>query len=194
MLGAAYSEILRKATGALDKTGVCWALIGGAAVMARGRIRGTRDFDVLLHSSLKPGAQGARELIARLQDLGFAHLSRGDVHPLETVTLHRFWYPVTAAASTGVDIQFSHDPYLDSLAERAQRLQLAGVEVPVATAEDLVVLKLISFRPIDRADAIELVARTQEFDAAYVEGKAAEFGQSQRWMEVQQAAATFDTP
>lgn len=181
MLGTTYIEILKLVGEALkDKS---WALIGGAALPARGRARGTRDLDLL--AAIPETEMSA--LIERLQESGFAHHPRADQHQLERVTLYRFWFPVSQAASAGVDIQLPHDAFLNQVVERATAVELLGVSLPVATTEDLVLLKLLSFRPIDRADIIDLVYLSDTFDHAYVAGQLQALGVNDRWSDVQQA-------
>lgn len=184
MLGGRYAEILGRVAQVLGDLKIPWALIGGAALPARGRVRGTRDLDVLIVAD----ASDVSLLARHLQEAGFAHHPRADVHPLERVVLYRFWFPVAPAASSGVDVQVAKDPYLGDVVQRATVLAVAGTGVPVATAEDLVLLKLLSFRPIDRADAVELAALASPFDEPYVERRAGELGIGERWQEVREAA------
>ncbi|MBM3461912.1 MAG: hypothetical protein FJX76_07415 [Armatimonadetes bacterium] len=169
----------------METARVTYAVIGGAAIAVRGRVRGTRDLDLILHS--QAGPEGMDRVKKLMSDAGFAHHPRADRHELDRVTLYRFWYPVSAAASTGVDVQVSRDALLDRAVDRATEVVLYSAALPVATAEDLVVLKLLSFRPIDRADAVEISLSATNFDPSYVERCASELGLLDRWQEVKEA-------
>lgn len=52
--------------------------------------------------------------------------------------------------------------------ERSSREQLGDFSITVATSEDLILLKLLAWRPIDRADAIDLVSLAPELNRAYL--------------------------
>lgn len=57
----------------------------------------------------------------------------------------------------------------DRFLERAVVVRIEGVPVPVASAEDVVVMKVLAGRPQDLGDA-EAVARANDLDLAYVRG------------------------
>lgn len=180
MLGATYLDVFRRAAETLDNIGVTWSLIGGAALPARGRVRVTRDFDVIVIAD----KETMGTLVQHLQEAGFAHHPTADKHKLDRVRLYRFWYPVSSAASIGLDIQVPTDSFLESVARHATQVSLSGIHVPVATTEDLILLKLLSFRPIDRADAIELAADAKKLDTEYITDRCRELEVNERWQEV----------
>ena len=62
-------------------------------------------------------------------------------------------------------------PFHLEIFERAMRVQMAGIEVPVATAEDLFVVKVLWFRPKDVADLQVLAAIGVRYDRTYVRAK-----------------------
>ncbi len=159
-----------------------WALIGGAALPLRGRVRGTRDLDLLALSQDPDG------IVHSLREAGFAHHERADRHKLDRVVLLRFWYPISESASLGVDVQIARDPFLERVLARAGDVSLGEFSVPVATAEDLILLKMLSFRPIDRADAIELTALASGLDTDYLTATSRELSLAERWSEVSRAA------
>ncbi len=100
----------------------------------------------------------------------------------------RFWYPISESASLGVDVQIARDPFLEQVLARAADVSLGGFSVPVASAEDLILLKMLSYRPIDRADAIELTALASGLDTDYLTSTSCELSLADRWSEVSQAA------
>ena len=75
-----------------------------------------------------------------------------------------------------MDFIFSTTPYEQQAIERAIRVDVDGVPVAFATAEDLIVHKLFAGRPRDLEDAIGVVARQgNELDWNYLENWAREF-------------------
>ncbi len=75
-----------------------------------------------------------------------------------------------------VDFIFSTTPYERQAIDRAKRIDVAGVPVPFATAEDLIIHKLFAGRPRDLEDAVGVVQRSgARLDWTYVERWVAEF-------------------
>lgn len=99
-----------------------WALIGGAALPLRGRVRGTRDLDLLVLS------QDPDRIVNSLREVGFAHHERADRHKLDRVVLLRFWYPISESASLGVDVQIAQDPFLEQVLARATDVSRAMMD------------------------------------------------------------------
>jgi hypothetical protein len=63
------------------------------------------------------------------------------------------------------------------------------VAIPVASVEDLL-LKLVAFPPIDRADCLHLVRLYPRLDRSYCLGWVERLGLATRWEEVLQLAAS----
>jgi hypothetical protein len=127
-------------------------LIGGLAVVARGVPRLTIDIDavvdgegldvdrlwvVLRESGLEARIADAAKLASERLVLLLQHPASG-----MTVDLSLGW------------MQFEREAM-----ERATTINLGGVLVAVATPEDLVVLKAVAWRAVDRLDITELVIR-----------------------------------
>lgn len=75
-----------------------------------------------------------------------------------------------------VDFVFSTTPYERQAIGRAVRIELGGIGVPFATAEDLIIHKLFAGRPRDEEDALSVVRRKgQELDWRYLERWGQEF-------------------
>jgi hypothetical protein len=72
-----------------------------------------------------------------------------------------------------VDITFGWLPFEREALDRAERLDLGGVVMPVARPEDLVIYKAVAWRDRDRADIERLLAlhvgrsTSTGFDASY---------------------------
>ena len=65
----AYEAAVRTAKRDLEKLGVRWALVGGAAVSARGAPRFTQDIDVAIAVL---DDQEAEQIVGQLRSLGYA--------------------------------------------------------------------------------------------------------------------------
>ena len=61
------------------------------------------------------------------------------------------------AIRLSLDVQVGNRPFYSEVLSRARCLQIGSSRVKVATIEDLLLLKLIAFRPIDRADRVHLL-------------------------------------
>ncbi|MBI4603383.1 MAG: hypothetical protein HY721_15635 [Planctomycetes bacterium] len=146
----------------LERAGIPSMVVGGLAVGVWGEPRLTRDVDVkvlrrredaarllqALGPDYKPLAQDAK---ASLEQVGFAFLR----DPL----------------GTRIDILLAETSFDESALARAVLRELEpGKAARVCSAEDLVIYKLISDRPRDRADAESVVRRAAGgLDDAYVE-------------------------
>jgi len=157
-------------------------LVGGLAAAIQGRMRLTRDLDLLVNCC----DESIPTLVEAMRREGFAHHPGADRHRLEEVLLLRFWLPVgESAVSVGVDLQLARADHLKALIAHGQMESYRELRLPVATREDLVLLKLLAWRPIDRADAIELleVAPTPP-DYAYLKDQAHSLGLVERLQDV----------
>lgn len=146
---------------ALDSMGLPWMLIGGIAVVSRGVARMTDDVDATVVGA-KIDLEAAVAIFARhgivprIDDaLPFARQRQ--------VLLLRH-----APSDTPLDLSLAWLPFELEAIERAQRLDLGGIDAPVATIEDLLVYKAIAWRPRDRDDIERLVATGHAIDLARV--------------------------
>ncbi|MBI3930152.1 MAG: nucleotidyl transferase AbiEii/AbiGii toxin family protein [Armatimonadetes bacterium] len=174
MLGSSLVEALRRGVEAFQELGIEYALVGGVAATVRGRLRSTRDCDVLVVAS----RQDLSALKAELRERGFSHLDRADRHVIEDVVLYRFWFPVEESGfSLSLDVQAGGSDYHREVVLRATAETFGAVELQVASREDLILLKLLAWRPIDRADAIDLAALgSPSLDHRYLHKRAEQLG------------------
>jgi len=164
-LAGFLAEITRQ----LVERGLPFMLIGGQAVLLHGRPRVTEDIDVML---------GVDQ--SRLADVrAVCDALRLDPLPadLEAFVRQTFVLPARHRDTTlRVDFVFSSTPYERQAIERAVQVSLAGVPVPFASAEDLILHKLFAGRALDWEDALSVARRkARSLDWPYIERWAGEF-------------------
>jgi predicted nucleotidyltransferase len=165
---------LEAAVRSLEEVGVRYALVGGTAMPAWGRIRATADADILLHVHVeKAGA-----IVEALRRHGFAHMERADRVRVDDKWILHFWFPVRPQGlSVRVDLLVADVPEHSQIIERAVTRTIDGFKASVASCEDLILLTLAAGRPIDVADAAELLGINRDsVDLAYLRGQAARMG------------------
>ncbi len=126
------------------------ALIGGVAVIARAATRPTEDIDLVA----KIDTGGLDALLALAKNHGYA-FDEG-TRELAELGLVRLFPSGSKKDGFGVDILFADNPYYEEILARATPVAIAGVSLRVATAEDLVLLKLEANRPGDIEDVLTI--------------------------------------
>lgn len=147
-----FSALVAHLAGALERHGIPFMLIGGQAVLVHGEPRLTQDIDVTL------GVDPSRlaDVTAVCDELNLEVLPE-DVAEFVRST---FVLPVRDVGSRiRIDLIFSTTPYEAQAIERAVSVELEGIAVPFAAAEDLVIHKLFAGRPRDIEDAVGIVQR-----------------------------------
>ncbi len=126
-------------------------VIGGQAVLLHGEPRLTQDIDITL--GVGPGR--LTDVLRVCEALGLTPL------PGEPDQFVRSTFVLPAGDPTGlrVDFIFSTTPYERQAIERAQPVEVGGVAVPFASAEDVILHKLFAGRPRDLEDAAGIVRR-----------------------------------
>jgi hypothetical protein len=136
--------------GALSALPVPGMLIGGIAVITRGVPRLTRDVD----ATIAGGTITLSDLVDRLRE---HHLAPRIDDAVEFAEAHQVLLLRHVPSGVDVDLSIGWLPFeLDALTA-AETLDVAGVRVAVARAEDLVVYKAVAFRPQDQQDIERLL-------------------------------------
>lgn len=159
---------LKDLTRWLDAAAAPAAIIGGVAASFLGRPRATRDVDALVMLDqnqwtrfLETGGHfGFRPRIA--DALAFAIQSR--------VLLVRH-----EPSGIDTDITFGALAFEQEAIERATRVDIAGISVPLATPEDLIVMKAVAHRPRDIGDIESLIDAHSTLDYERIRGWVREF-------------------
>ena len=179
MLGDELVTATRQGVQVLDRLGIPYALVGGVAMNVWQRARATRDVDVLVccaPDELGPLRDGLREA-------GFAHHERANHRALATADVYRFWWRVgSTALALRLDLLLGRLPLHRGILDRAVVVAALGIHVSVASTEDVILLKLLAGRPVDRVDVIDLVRiHGQRLDGAYLQSQADKLGLADAW-------------
>jgi hypothetical protein len=155
-----FESILEKIALALGQAAVPYMVIGGQAVLLHGEPRLTKDIDITLGAGLDRLA----EIRALVHTMGLDPL----VDP-ENFTPRTMVLPCSDP-DTGirVDFIFSFRPYERQAIARALRVRIRAAEVRFASAEDLVIHKMIAGRPRDLEDVRIILLKNPGLDIDYV--------------------------
>ena len=152
-------EVFRALAELMETAGTPWALIGGHAVNAWVEPRLTRDIDVTVSAD----ASALERLKKAFVDTGWRVVEELGGHEPSGPDFIRF---TRGDQEPPVEVQVAKTAFQQRLLERAT--PTSGGAVPVATVEDLIVLKLIAARKKDEAD-LDALGRLPDVDWAYVE-------------------------
>ncbi len=149
----------------LERVGGRWAFIGAiAALRYRATPRLTTDVDIL--------AEPAGDLTAAFRSEGYA--------------VQEFAEPGEPPHVLAVRGHGDQIDVLIALVEY-QRVALARAVDHVITAEDVIVHKLIAWRPRDRNDVASILEARVDLDHDYIAHWAAEWNVSDRWATAKQS-------
>ena len=147
-------SLLARVVAALEAAQIRFAVIGAAALPSLGVSRSTLDIDLL---ATDPRCLDARQW-RTLEDTGIeVDLRRGDADdPLLGVV--RF---SGDGGDTEVDLVIGRHVWQTRAVARARDLPVAGLTLPVALGEDLILLKLFAGGPQDAWDVRQALAGPQ---------------------------------
>lgn len=156
----------------LDAEQIPYALIGGMAVSLRSQPRMTADVDMVIRADVPR----ALELITVLARSRFEPLFAG----VTDVVQRAFILPLRhRETGVKVDLALGLSGFELQTVERADRLQVAGGAIAVATPEDLLVMKVLAGRPQDDQDVQGLlITHGRCLDWSYCLRVAAELSQA----------------
>jgi hypothetical protein len=171
-----FADQLRAVAKSLSELGAEYMLIGGLAVGIWSEPRATKDADLSVHVLAAPDR--VRDALA----LAGLEVTRGDLGRAlehgEAVRLRRTGHSDEPIV---VDLLFAVTAFEIEALRRRRDVAVFGVQLPVATPEDLFVFKLIAGRPHDLADAAVLLdLHGKDFDVERVRRWCTDFGVEQR--------------
>lgn len=163
---------LADAVGFLEAEGVHYALIGGLAVSLRAQPRATVDVDMVIAADVERSLQ----LAEALEGTCFRPLFDDVAEVVQKAFILPLRHRLT---NVKVDLALGLSGFEQQAVARAERLALAGTTVSVATAEDLLVMKVLAGRPQDDQDVRGLViAQGDHLDWDYCLRVAADLGEA----------------
>jgi hypothetical protein len=141
------------------------AVIGGVAIVARVRPRTTQDIDILIAAGVDDGETLLRQAVEH----GYAY-DEDETREFLPGGLIRLWGPPSRELGVGLDVLFADSPFLRKVIARATLVDLGAGTLPIATAEDLLILKLEAHRLEDLDDIIAIKDGLGDMlDLAYVQ-------------------------
>ncbi len=146
----------------LEASGIRYVIVGGFAAGLLGEARATADVDLV---TFLP-----REDLERF--IRFAHKRRIRI-PARTIRerAYRDAYFRIKVAGTQVDFIVGESGFEFDILTRSRKTRIYGMSIPVATPEDMILMKLVSGRAIDWADAKAIhVRHGRTLDTDYLEG------------------------
>ncbi len=156
-----HSAALRDVLGWLTSEKTPHVVIGALAVGFRGRPRMTNDIDLVVLAPAEKWGQlvekaAMHNIEPRISDaVAFADRAR------VLLLRHR-------PSGTSIDVSIGLLPFEEEMIAKASPVRVLGMEVPVPSAEDLVVMKAVAGRLQDWLDVEGIAARTPQLDKEYV--------------------------
>ncbi len=156
-------EVLADLAAACSGMRVPWLLFGAQAAILHGVARLTADVDVIVRlpakvsvDTLVKGLEGTR-FRPKWVDLGFIERSR--VVPF-----------IHIPTDMPLDVVLAGSGLEDMFFERMQWREIEGVRVPLASPEDMIVMKVLAGRPKDLEDVSAIAAAYDTtLDLTYIE-------------------------
>jgi uncharacterized nucleotidyltransferase DUF6036 len=145
------AELLADLAAAFQRQGVDWYLFGAQAAILHGAARLTADVDVTVR---RPERSSNEELAELLEQQRFRRRIVDSVFTERTRVIP-FVHTPTALP---LDIVLAGPGIEDRFFERVQERNVEGTRVRLASAEDLVVMKILAGRPKDVEDVRAIVA------------------------------------
>jgi len=165
-----FTGSLGRVAALLKEQDLQFALIGGLASSIRGRVRATADIDIIIDCDVLK----AIEFLAQLDEKSY----RPFVAEPELSIRQFFILPIEDVKSgIRIDLAIGESGFEKLIVQRASIP--AEHSVPVATAEDLLLMKLLANRPQDISDVNGILALSRDaIDWSYCEEMAGLLGEA----------------
>ena len=152
-------------------SGIRGTIIGGLAVSVWSRERFTRDIDAVTTAA----NEDLDRLLSVAVELGLA--ARLD-EPAAFARQSRMILLRDTETGLDVDIAMAGFPFEFDAIDRAATVNLAGVAIPVAQADDIIIMKAVAGRRIDFADIVEILKSNPPLDLTRVRRYLDQFGEA----------------
>ncbi len=179
-------KALRRMLSALEGVRRPHALIGSLAHKAWGCASALSGVQLLMPS----GEDHRGAILGAARGEGFRQAPDGTT-PASAGSVRMSYADAKLGASADVDLLEAATPYLKQVLSRAERRPVFGVEVPVATCEDLILMRAGSSDAADFEEVIGLLrSNAGRVDAAYLKREAEAAGVfaglKRAWQEAKQ--------
>jgi len=155
-----FTQLLKRIAATLDRLRIPYMIIGGQAVLLHGEPRLTRDIDITVGIT----TEEMDLMLDAVEDIGLIPLVDPKDFSLRTLVL-----PCQDPESDiRVDFIFSFSPYEHQAMERVCLVEIEGVNVKFASAEDLVIHKVFAGRARDMEDVKSVLIKNPEMDSRYI--------------------------
>ncbi|MBI4479192.1 MAG: nucleotidyltransferase [Acidobacteria bacterium] len=173
-----FDHLLEQIANSLDAAGIPYMVVGGQAVLLYGEPRFTRDIDV----TLGIGPERLDQVMSLVTHNGWH--ARAGVSP-EFVSKSMVLPCEDPASGIRIDFIFSVSAYEQEALRRARKVRRGQAEVCYASAEDVVIHKMVAGRPRDLEDVRIILLKQPTMDAEYVRHWLGEFerGLGQSFLE-----------
>jgi hypothetical protein len=182
------SEVFGVVQGALEAAGVPYMVTGSFASAVHGEPRASKDIDVVI-------APTREQLIAFLRQLPPGRFHADEHEALDALEHRSMFNIIDYSSGWRVDLILRKNrPFSETEFGRRRRERLAGLQVSVATAEDVLISKLEwaklgeSARQLEDAASI-LRIQGDALDLPYVEHWIGELGLEEQWRAAKRGAA-----
>jgi hypothetical protein len=146
-------------------------IIGGVASSVLGQARLTIDIDATVIIDDKD----LDHFLAHAATVGLTPRIK---HPAEFMHKSAMLLLRHDATGTPIDINQGRIPFEFLAVKRAKMKRRGGVDIPIPTPEDLIVMKAIAHRPKDLEDIRGIVESQPRLDVAYIRKHVQEFGEA----------------
>jgi predicted nucleotidyltransferase len=163
-------DALRQVDVFLKARGIPYVVIGGIANAVRGEPRATHDADL-------------KVLVKGMTIAQFRALAEARFRPYRRPWLGRAESALIISLEIEpdmiVDMLVAVLPYEEQAIQRAEMIEVEGVTLPICTAEDLIIHKVIADRPKDWLDVEKILIRQRDrLDVAYIRNWLAQFAEA----------------
>ncbi len=149
----------------IDGEGLEATIIGGVAAGLQGQPRLTEDVDAVVIGA------DAESLIETGARFGFVPRIS------DAIEFSRRTHVLLMRHRSGVELDLSLGalPFEREAIERAERVDVRGLEISIASAEDLIIMKALARRPQDIADIAGMVDSHSDLDLDRIRGWVRQF-------------------
>ncbi|MDZ4819550.1 MAG: hypothetical protein SGJ20_11310 [Planctomycetota bacterium] len=183
------TQVLHSLLDILDRRQIEYALVGGLAVQFYGIPRPTFDIDLQMAISEETLPGVLQELATQDYEIPEPYLGgwMDRVAEMPVIKLKQY----VEGNGIDVDLFVAERPIQFELIRRRRRESAEGRQLWLATAEDIILLKLIAHRPRDRSDVSGIIFMEGQLDETYLRHWAAELQVTDRLEEAVRDAASF---